>query len=131
MKHKGLLFSWGLTLLVASQNMYLWGGVAHTPTIGKAAKDFAVPNHYLALTYLVLGDGMVSMIGRSTQAQAYAQASLGQAYDALTSEPETGVDKLISSQSILQSLFYYLVPILLMVSMVLQVTRQIAVKSAG
>lgn len=131
MKHKGLVFSWTLTLLMAAQNLYLWGGVAETPTIGKAARDFAVPNHYLAWTYLVLGDGMVNLIGSTSQAQSYAEASLGKSYYALTDDPDTGMDQLISTQSILQAFFYYLAPVLLLISMVLQVRREKAVKIAG
>jgi len=122
---------WGLTGLFFAYDIYLWGGLAVTPTIGKQLREQASLQSPLAATYLFLGRHAVDAAGLSGRAADFAASKFPEQIADLESAPQLILARFLSAQSASGSLAYYGAPILLLLSMVLHVRRPRQIRSFG
>lgn len=124
-------FFWVLTAICFGYNFYLWGGLEHTPVVGRQLMSEAPFGSPLAATYMFLGRKINGTIGRSEEAQAFA----ARRFPDLVAKPELvqnlAVQRFLSAQSLPGRLMYYGAPILLVLSFVLHARRQKAIRSLG
>lgn len=124
-------FFWLITGLCFAYDLYLWGGLAITPTVGKQLRDVALTRAPLAATYLVLGRQLVNAAGLSDEALDFAAKRFSKQIADTESSPLLVVERFKSAQSAWATLVYYAAPILLLLSLVLHVRRQKQIRSFG
>ena len=122
---------WTLTGVLFAYNLYLWGGLAVTPTIGKQLREQASVQSPLVATYLFLGRQAVDAAGLSDRAADFAARKFPAQVADLESAPQLIVARFLSAQKATGSLAYYGAPILLVLSMVLHIRRPRQIRSFG
>ena len=122
---------WILTGWFFAYDIYLWGGLAITPTIGKQLREQASVNSPLAATYLFLGRHAVGAAGMSGRATDYAAREFREEVADTQSAPQLIVARFLAAQSASGRLAYYGAPILLVLSMLLHIRRQKPIRSFG
>jgi len=122
---------WMLTGLCFAYDLYLWGGLAITPTIGKQLREQASLRSPLAATYLFLGRQAVDAAGLSGRAADFAGSKFPAQIADQESAPQLIVDRFLSAQSASGTFAYYGAPLLLVLSMVLHARRTRQVRSFG
>lgn len=122
---------WILTGLFFAYNLFLWGGLAVTPTIGKQLREQASVQSPLAATYLFLGRQSVNAAGLSGRAADFAASKFPAQVADLESAPQLIVARFLAAQRATGSLAYYGAPLLLVLSMVLHVRRPRQIRSFG
>ena len=122
---------WFLTLVFFSYNLFLWGGLAVTPTYGKQLRDRSVPGSPLAATYLFIGRYAVNTAGKADEAMKFAAGRFPEPLTDTSSSPLTVVPRFLSAQSATGTLIYYGAPILLLLSVLLHIRRQKPIRSFG
>lgn len=124
-------FFWLLAGLCFAYNLYLWGGLAITPTVGKQLREQASLQSPLAATYLFLGRQVVNAAGISGQAADFAGSRFRDQIADQESAPQLIVDRFLSAQSANGTFAYYGAPGLLLLSMLLHARRTRQVRSFG
>lgn len=124
-------FVWMLTGLCFAYDLFLWGGLAITPTVGKQLREQASLRSPLAATYLFLGRQAVDAGGLSNQAADFAASKFKAQIADQQSVPQLIVDRFLSAQSANGTFAYYGAPLLLVLSMVLHAKRTRQVRSFG
>jgi hypothetical protein len=122
---------WLLTALFFAYNLFLWGGLAVTPTYGQQLRDTSVPSSPLAATYLFVGRYAVNTAGKADAAMRFAAKRFPEPLADTKSSPLTVVSRFLSAQSATGTLIYYGAPLLLLLSVVLHVRRQKPIRSFG
>lgn len=122
---------WSFAGLFFAYDLYLWGGLAVTPTIGKQLREQASVQSPLAATYLFLGRHAVDAAGMSGKAADFAASKFPTQIADLESAPQLIVARFLSAQRATGTLAYYGAPILLLLSMVLHVRRPRQIRSFG
>jgi hypothetical protein len=122
---------WLLAGLFLAYDLYLWGGLAVTPTIGGKLREQASLRSPLAATYLFLGRHAVDAAGRADAAMAFAAKRFPEQVADTGASRETILDHFLSAQSAAGSLAYYGAPFLLVLSLVLHARRPRQVRSFG
>lgn len=122
---------WLLTLVFFVYNLFLWGGLAVTPTYGQQLRDSSIPSSPLAATYLFVGRYAVNTAGKADEARKFAAKRFPEPLADTKSSALTAVPRFLSAQSATGTLIYYGAPILLLLSVVLHVTRQKPIRSLG
>jgi hypothetical protein len=124
-------FFWLLTGWFFAYDLYLWGGLAVTPTVGRELSEQASLQSPLAATYLFLGQVAVDAAGLSSKAADYA----GRKFPAQIADRESArqliVSRFLAAQRAQGRLAYYGAPILLVLSLVLHARRQKPIRSFG
>lgn len=122
---------WLLTGLFFAYDLYLWGGLAITPTIGKQLREQASLQSPIAASYLFLGRHAVDAVGQSDEARDFA----ARRFPALVADGEVSrrmiLTRFLAAQSATGSLAYYGAPLLLLLSMALHARRQKPIRSFG
>lgn len=124
-------FFWMLTGLCFAYDLYLWGGLAVTPTVGKQLREQASLRSPIAATYLFLGRQAVSAAGLSGRAADFAGSKFAAQIADQESAPQLIVDRFLSAQSANGTFAYYGAPLLLVLSMVVHARRTRQVRSFG
>jgi hypothetical protein len=124
-------FIWLITGLFFAYDLYLWGGLAITPTVGKQLREMASVRSPIAATYLFVGRHAVNVAGRAEQARVFAQKRFPTLIPGADGSPLLIVERFLNAQSATGTLFYYGAPILLLLSLVLHVRRQKPIRSFG
>jgi hypothetical protein len=122
---------WILTGWFFAYDIYLWGGLAITPTIGQQLRERASVQSPIAATYLFVGRKAVDAAGLSDRAVRYAASEFPKEIADTQSPPQLIVARFLSAQSASGRLAYYGAPILLVLSMLLHVRRQKPIRSFG
>ena len=123
--------SWLLALACLGFDLYLWGGLAITPVVGKALREQASLRSPLAATYLFAGRKAVDVLGREDASVAFAARHIRAGVLADPGPRETVVQRILAAQSATGTLCYYGAPILLLLSLALHVRRQKRIRSFG
>lgn len=131
MRKKFLPLCWLVAVLLWAHNLYLWGGVAVTPQVGDRIVDQSMLQSPLAATYLILGKQTVVPIGQSDSARDYAAERFSSVYPDIATDQHTALDRLLAAQSALFRLAYWAAPILLLLSIVLQLRKPKPIRSFG
>ena len=122
---------WLVAFWMLAQNLYLWGGLALTPTIGKQLRAQASIQSPLAATYLLLGRLALPPIGLQDRAVRHVADRFAPQIADTDSPPETVVPRFLSAQSAGERLDHYGAPLLLVLSLVLHGRRQKPIRSFG
>lgn len=122
---------WIIAVLSFGYDLYLWGGLALTPGVGPRLREQASLQTPIAATYLLIGRKSVSSAGMTTQAVDFAARAFPELVQDLESSRQSIVDRFLSAQSAFGTAAYYGAPIFLVLSLVLQLTRQKQVRSFG
>lgn len=128
-KLRGLL--WALAFWLLAVDLYTWGGLALTPTIGKQLREQASVQSPIAATYLFLGRHAVNSLGQDDRARARVAARFPQQIADFDGPRETVVLRFLSAQSGSDWVAYYGAPLLLVLSLVLHARRQKPIRSFG
>ena len=122
---------WLLTGLFFAYDLYLWGGLAITPTIGKALREQSSLQSPLAASYLFLGRHAVNAAGQSAEATEFAARNFPAQIADNESSRQTILTRFLSAQSATGSLAYYGAPFLLVLSLALHARRPKRIRSFG
>jgi hypothetical protein len=122
---------WVVAFWMLAQDLYLWGGLALTPTIGKQLRAQATLQSPLAATYLLLGRLALPPVGLDDRALRHVAERFGPQIADTESPPETVVPRFMAAQSAGERLDHYGAPILLVLSLVLHTRRQKRIRSFG
>lgn len=122
---------WLVAGLFLAYNLFLWGGLAVTPTIGKHLREQSSVQSPLAATYLFLGRHAVSAAGKKDEAMAFARERFPEQVNDLESSRLTIVKRFLAAQRARGRLAYYGAPLLLVLSLVLHARRQRRIRSFG
>lgn len=123
--------TWLLTFVFLGFDLYLWGGLAITPVLGKALREEAALRSPLAASYLFAGRQTVDALGREDAAVAFAARNIRAGVLADPGPKELVVQRILAAQSATATLCYYGAPILLLLSLALHVRRQKPIRSFG
>ena len=124
-------FCWLLAFWCLAFNLYTWGGLAVTPTIGKHLRQQASMHSPLAATYLFAGGKAVDAAGQSRKAMDHAARRFPAQVADLESPRQTIVERFVSAQSASARLAYYGAPWFLVLSLVLHARRPKRIRSFG
>ena len=122
---------WILTGWFFAYNLYLWGGLAVTPTIGKQLREQSSLQSPIAASYLFLGRHAVMKSGQSDRARIHAGKLFEAEIADTQSIPQMVLTRFLAAQSPLARLSYYGAPLLLVLSLVLHVRRPRQIRSFG
>lgn len=122
---------WLLAGVFLAYDLYLWGGLAITPTIGKQLREQASVQSPIAASYLFLGRHAVTAAGRSSQAVDFAGKRFATQIADTESSPQLILTRFLAAQSATASLAYYGAPLLLVLSLVLHARRPKQIRSFG
>lgn len=122
---------WLLAGLFLAYDLYLWGGLAITPTTGIQLRAQASVQSPIAATYLFLGRHLVVATGKSAQAVEFAGKRFPEQIADRESARQTILSRFLAAQSASGSLAYYGAPLLLVLSLVLHARRQKPIRSFG
>ncbi len=125
------VLAWSFAGLFFAYDLYLWGGLAVTPTVGKQLREQASVQSPLAATYLFLGRHAVDAAGMSGRAADFAAGKFPTQIADQESAPQLIVARFLAAQRATGTLAYYGAPILLLLSMVLHVRRPRQIRSFG
>lgn len=128
-KVRGVL--WVLAFWLLALDLYTWGGLALTPTIGKQLRQQASLQSPIAATYLFLGRHAVHSAGLDDRARARAADRFPLQVADTSGAPETVLLRFLSAQSGSDRFAYYGSPILFVLSLVLHARRQKPIRSFG
>ena len=122
---------WMLTGLFFAYDLYLWGGLAVTPTVGKQLRAQASLQSPIAASYLFLGRHAVGALGRNAEASDFA----ARRFPALVADDQGNrqmiLTRFLAAQSATGTLAYYGAPLLLVLSLLLHARRQKPIRSFG
>ncbi len=122
---------WVIAFWMLAADVYTWGGLALTPSIGKQLREQASVQSPLAATYLFLGRLAVHASGLDDRARARVAQRYSQEITDIDGPPETVVLRFLSAQSASDRLAYYGAPLLFVLSLVLHARRQKPIRSFG
>ena len=122
---------WLVTAWMLAQNLYLWGGLALTPSIGKQLREQANVQSPLVATYAFLGRQLLAATGQRDRAVAHASARFPDQVADTDSPPETVVPRFLAAQSAGEARDHYGAPFMLVLSLVLHARRQKPIRSFG
>ena len=122
---------WVLAFWMLAVDLYTWGGLALTPSIGKQLREQASVQSPIAATYLFLGRHAVHAAGLDDRARARVADRFSQPIAETGGAPETVVMRFLSAQSGSDRVAYYGAPLLLVLSLVLHARRQKPIRSFG
>jgi hypothetical protein len=122
---------WILTFWFLASDLYTWGGLAVTPTIGKQLREQASLQSPLAASYLFFGRHAVTSAGMADRARLHAQARFPEQVADTESSRQMVLTRFLAAQSAAGRLAYYGFPLLLVLSLVLHVRRPRQVRSFG
>ena len=122
---------WLLAGFFVAYDLYLWGGLAVTPTIGKALREQSSLQSPLAASYLFLGRHAVNAAGQSAEAGAFAARRFPAEIADQQSSRQMILTRFLSAQSATGTLAYYGAPLLLLLSLALHARRQKPIRSFG
>lgn len=122
---------WLVAFWMLAQNLYLWGGLALTPTIGKQLREQASLQSPLAATYLFLGRVLLPRIGLAERARQHVAERFGPQIADTDSPPQTIMPRFMAAQSAGEALDHYGAPLMLVLSLVLHARRQKPIRSFG
>jgi hypothetical protein len=122
---------WLLAFWLLAVDLYTWGGLALTPSIGKQLREQASVQSPLAATYLFLGRKAVHAAGLDDRARARVAGRYPEQIAQIDGPPETVMLRFLSAQSGSDRLAYYGAPLLLVLSLVLHARRQKRIRSFG
>ena len=131
MASKGRAVIWLLAFWLLAVDLYTWGGLALTPSIGKQLRDQASVQSPIAATYLLLGRLAVHGVGMDDRARARVAQRYSEEVAVIDGPAETVVLRFLSAQSGMDRVAYYGAPLLLVLSLVLHTRRQKAIRSFG
>lgn len=122
---------WILMFWFLAYNLYTWGGLAVTPTIGKQLREQASLQSPLAASYLFFGRHAVASSGLAERAMLHAQSQFPEQIADTESSRQLVLTRFLAAQSAAGRLAYYGAPLLLVLSLVLHVRRPRQVRSFG
>ena len=125
------MVSWILAFVFLGFDLYLWGGLAITPVVGKVLREQASLRSPLAASYLFAGRKTVDALGREDAAVAFAARQIRAGVLADPGPPEVVVARILAAQSATGTLCYYGAPFLLLLSLALHLRRQKPIRSFG
>lgn len=128
-KLRGLI--WVLAFWLLAVDIYTWGGLALTPSIGKQLREQASVQSPIAATYLLLGRLAVHGAGLDEGARARVAQRYPEQVAVIDGPAQTVVLRFLSAQSGADRLAYYGAPLLLVLSLVLHTRRQKPIRSFG
>jgi hypothetical protein len=123
--------AWLVTAWMFFQNLFLWGGLAITPGIGKHLREQANVQSPLVATYAFLGRHLLSVTGLEEKAVAHAAERFPTQIADTDSPPPTVVPRFLAAQSAGEKLDHYGAPLMLVLSLVLHARRQKPIRSFG
>ena len=104
----GLLF-----VLALLFDLYLWGGLSKTPTMGPIVTDATTRELSLAMAYAPTGAALLDLAGLGRGAAEFAQAQFAPIEARVVANPAAAMETLVRDMPWLASLAYYGAPILL------------------
>lgn len=122
---------WTIMGLFLAYDLYLWGGLAVTPTTGIHLRQQASVQSPIAASYLFLGRHVVVAAGMADQAMAFAAERFPQQVADTQSSPITIVSRFLAAQKAPGKLAYYGAPLLFLLSLALHARRQKRIRSFG
>jgi hypothetical protein len=122
---------WLVAFWMLGQAIFLWGGLALTPVIGKQLRDQASMQSPLTATYLFLGRTALPAAGLDERATRHAAERFPREIADTDSPPQTVVARFVAAQSAGERLNHVGAPLLLLLSLVLHARRQKPIRSFG
>ena len=122
---------WILAFWFLAYNLYTWGGLAVTPTIGKQLRERSSLQSPIAASYLFLGRHAVSSAGLADRARLYAQRQFPEQVADTEGSRQLILTRFLAAQSAAGRLAYYGAPLLLVLSLVLHARRPRQIRSFG
>ena len=122
---------WLVTFWMLGQNLYLWGGLALTPGVGKQLREQAKLQSPLAATYIFLGRHLLPAVRLDERAIRHVASRFPRQIADTESPPQTAVARFTSAQSAGEKLDHYGAPLMLVLSLVLHARRQKPIRSLG
>ena len=122
---------WVFTFWFFAYNIYVWGGLAVTPTVGKQLREQSSLQSPIAASYLFLGRHAVMKSGLSDRARIHAGKLFEAEIADTQSLPQTILGRFLAAQSPSARLSYYGAPLLLVLSLVLHARRPKQLRSFG
>ena len=123
--------SWILVGWFLAYNLYVWGGLAVTPIIGKQLREQSSLQSPIAASYLFFGRHAVMKLGQSDRARVHAGKLFAAEIADTQSLPQMVLTRFLAAQSPSARLCYYGAPFLLVLSLVLHVRRPRQIRSFG
>jgi hypothetical protein len=123
--------AWLVTAWMLAQNLFLWGGLALTPGIGKQLREQANVQSPLVATYAFLGRQLLGVVGQEDRAIAHVAERFPDQVADTDSPPQTVVPRFLAAQSAGEVLDHYGAPFMLVLSLVLHARRQKPIRSFG
>jgi len=122
---------WAVSFWMLAQAIFLWGGLALTPVIGKQLREQAKLQSPLVATYLFLGRVALPPLGLDDRAVAHVAQRFDRQIADTESPPETVVARFVAAQSAGERLDHVGAPLMLLLSLVLHARRQKPIRSFG
>ncbi len=122
---------WLLALVFLIFDLYQWGGLAITPTVGPDLREQASVRSPLAASYLFLGRHAVDAARMESSARDFANRHFASQIQGEHGSPRLIVERFLAAQSAVSQLAYYGAPILLVLSLLLHARRPKQIRSFG
>lgn len=124
MVNKKLLAAlWIGGLLCLADQLYYWGGVAHSPTVGPIAQERVKFGSPLLAGYVWAGKTATGLLGLDQAAASSVQERMTELAPAIEANPSIAARELQESLPTAKQPTYYLAPLLLLVAGVLQLRQ--------
>ena len=102
-----------LFVLALLYDLYVWGGLSKTPTMGPIVTDATGRELSLAMAYVPAGAALLDLAGVGRGAASFAQEQFAPLEARLVANPPTAVETLARDMPATASLAYYGAPVLL------------------
>lgn len=118
-------------VLMLGYNLFVWGGLARMPSLGKLMSETTERELALAGVYLPLGARLVDVTGLRAAAVGHAAARFASIESKLIERPEVAMETIVAGMPFAVKLPYYGAPLLLPVFVVLWWRRPRGVHMIG
>lgn len=114
MKGKAHILAAIALLLLLGYDLFLWGGLSRTPSLGPLITERVQREVSLASVYLPIGRQLTGWVGADA-ARAHAQSTFAPIESRLLANRPAAMDTLLSELPLMPRLAYYGAPVMLLV----------------
>jgi hypothetical protein len=122
---------WLLAAVFFAYDLFAWGGLALVPKLGEQLQHDADLHSPLAATYLAAGRFVVVKTGQAESARRFAESRFPGMPTPGETDRRHALSEVLTAQKSFGTLAYYGAPLLGLLSLMLQVTRQKPIRSFG